>query len=67
MKTFTVYMPYFAAELRKKGFKIIKVVPNEKKPQFDAYIFEDTPELQRAFSALQKKQPRKPDNRRNQK
>ena len=42
MKTFVVYMPRIAVELRKKGFKILKVIPNEKKPQYDAYIFEDS-------------------------
>lgn len=55
MKTFIVYMPYLAAALRKKGFKIIEVIPNEKKPQYDAYVFENTPELQEAFSSLAKK------------
>ena len=40
--TFIVYMPKIAAALRKRGFKILEVIPNEKKPQFDAYVFEDS-------------------------
>lgn len=53
-KTFTVYMPRIAVELRKKGFKIIEVVPNERKPQYDAYVFEDTPAFQAAFTTIMK-------------
>lgn len=52
MKTFIVYMPRLAAELRRQGFKIIETIPNEKKLQYDAYVFEDSPELQAAFSLI---------------
>ena len=50
--TFVVYMPKIAAALRKQGFKILEVIPNEKKPQFDAYVFEDCPEFRKAFSEI---------------
>lgn len=51
-KTFIVYMPRIAAELRKKGFQILEVIPNIKKPQFDAYVFEDCPDFRKAFSEI---------------
>lgn len=46
---YIVYMPRLAAALRSLGFKIIKVTPNIKKPQFDVYWFENTPELRAAI------------------
>lgn len=55
MKEYTVYMPWIAVELRKRGFKIIKTVINEKKPQFDAYVFDNTDELQQAMSEITRK------------
>lgn len=48
-KLYIVYMPRLAAALRDMGFKIIKVSANIKKPQFDVYWFEDTPELRAAI------------------
>lgn len=44
-KLYIIYMPRLAAELREMGFKLIKVSPNHKKPQYDVYWFEDTKEL----------------------
>lgn len=52
MPTKTVFMPWVAVELRKQGFKIVKVKPNPKKPQFDCYDFEDTEEFRIAFSEI---------------
>lgn len=52
VKTKTVYMPWIAAELRNRGFELIKVIANPNKPQFDAYVFEDTPELREAFTIV---------------
>lgn len=52
MKTQVVYTRRIAYQLRKMGFKIIKVVPNEYQPQYDNYIFEDTAELQEALAKL---------------
>lgn len=48
-KLYIIYMPRLAAALRSLGFKIIKVTPNIKKPQFDVYWFENTPELRAAI------------------
>lgn len=46
---YIVYMPRIAAALREMGFKLIKVTPNNRKPQYDVYWFEDTPALRSAF------------------
>ena len=48
-KLYIIYMPRIAAALRELGFPIIKVSPNIKKPQYDVYWFEDTPELHKAI------------------
>ena len=48
-------MPRLAAALREMGFKIIKVTPNIKKPQYDVYWFEDTLELRKALSAAKER------------
>ena len=53
-KLYIVYMPRLAAALRDMGFKIIKVSANIKKPQFDVYWFEDTPELRTAIPAAKR-------------
>lgn len=52
MKEKVIFMPRLAAALRNKGFKIIRVEANPKKPQYDCYIFEDTPQLQAALTEL---------------
>lgn len=54
-KLYIIYMPRVAAALREFGFKIIKVTPNIKKPQYDVYWFEDTKELREAIPAAVKK------------
>lgn len=46
---YIIYMPRVAAALRTMGFKIVKVVPNEKKPQYDAYVFKDDNSLRKAI------------------
>lgn len=46
---YIIYMPRIAAALRDMGFSIIKIAANPKKPQFDAYWFKNTPELQAAI------------------
>lgn len=48
-KLYIIYMPRIAAALREMGFKIIKVSPNIKKPQYDVYWFEDTSELRKSI------------------
>ena len=47
-KLYIIYMPRVAAALRDLGFKLIKTTANIKKPQYDVYWFEDTPELRAA-------------------
>ena len=49
MKLYIIYMPRVAAALREFGFKIIKVSPNRKKPQYDVYWFEYTEEFRQAI------------------
>lgn len=55
-----VYTQRLAYELRRMGHKIIAVVPNIRKPQFDVYIFENTERFQKDFAeAVERaKQPR---------
>ena len=48
-KLYVIYMPRVAAALREMGFKIIKVSANIKKPQYDVYWFEDTPEFRKSI------------------
>ena len=48
-KLYIIYMPRIAAALRDLGFKLIKTTANIKKPQYDVYWFEDTPELRAAI------------------
>ena len=47
-----IYTRKMAYELRKLGFKIIRVIPDEKKPYFDNYVFEDSLELQEAMRKI---------------
>ena len=54
-KLYIIYMPRLAAALREMGFKILKVSPNIKKPQYDVYWFEDTPELRKAIPTAKQK------------
>ena len=54
MKTKKIYTRKLAYYLRLKGFKIIRVEPNEVKPEYDAYIFEDTVELRQAMRTFSK-------------
>ena len=46
---YIIYMPRVAAALRDMGFKLVKVTANNKKPQYDVYWFENTPELRAAI------------------
>lgn len=52
MKIFKCYSGRIANELRHKGFWIIGKEPNMKKPWFDVFLFEDTPELRVAFTDI---------------
>ncbi len=52
MNLFPVFMPQIAIKLEKRGFKLIKIAPNKKKPQFNVYYFEDTVELHTALTEI---------------
>ena len=52
MNEYIVYMPYIATELRKEGFNIIRTEVNPHKPQFECYVFENTPEFIKAFTRI---------------
>ncbi len=45
-----IYTKQVAYYLRQQGFKIIRVEPNENKPEFDAYIFEASPAFYNALA-----------------
>lgn len=44
-----IYTRKLAVYLREKGFKILSTEVNYKYPQYDVYVFEDTPELTQAI------------------
>lgn len=48
-----IYTKKLALELRRRGFSIIRTEPNYKKPQFDVYIFRDTPAFEKAMKEIQ--------------
>lgn len=52
MNTKTIYTNKMAYELRKRGFKILEVIPDANKPQFDNYVFEDTEALHKAIDEI---------------
>lgn len=52
MKEKNIYSRRIAVELRKLGFKILRVDVNWKKPNFDVWVFEDTEALQRALAYI---------------
>ena len=47
-----IYTKSVALELRKRGFKIIRTEPNENKPEFDVYVFEETENLRKALTEI---------------
>ena len=55
MKEKVIYTKWLALELRKLGFAIVRTGVNENFPQFDTYVFADTPELDKAIAQLLKK------------
>lgn len=54
MKEKIIYMPWIAAKLREQGFELLRTGVNPHKPQFDTYIFEETPELLEALTRITK-------------
>lgn len=47
-----IYTKSVALELRKRGFKIIRTEPNENKPEFDVYVFENNTSLKNALTEI---------------
>jgi len=46
---YPIFMRRIAWRLEMRGFKVIKIEPNKKKPQYNVYYFEDTQELHNAL------------------
>lgn len=51
---YTVFMPWLARALQKRGFELVDVQPNYKKPEYAVYKFEDSGALQRAVFQIMK-------------
>ena len=49
MALYPIFMRRVAFRLEMRGFKVIKISPNKKNPQFNVYYFEDTKELHDAL------------------
>lgn len=49
-----IYTRWLAYELRRQGFPIVRVEVNPNKPQFDCWVFAETPEFIAAFAKLVK-------------
>ena len=54
-KTFIVYMPKIANALIKEGFEVLEIIPNPKKPRYNAFVFEATQEFLRKFTFIANK------------
>ena len=48
----TIFTKWVAYELRKQGFPIERVEINPNKPQFDCWVFKETPELINALKQI---------------
>lgn len=53
-KVFKCFSSLAAGYLRRQGFKILGTETNKIKPQYDVFLFEDSPELRDAFDNYQK-------------
>lgn len=49
MNTYTIYTKWLAYELRKAGYNLIETGINPNFPEYNIYIFENTPEFRKAF------------------
>lgn len=52
MALYTIFMQKIANELESKGFKVIKMAPNRKHPEYMVYYFEDSVELRAALRTI---------------
>ena len=51
---FKVFSIKLAKELGLRGFKFFGTEPNRKVPWYNVYLFEDTPELRKAITEINK-------------
>lgn len=49
MALYPIFTRRVGFRLEKRGFKIIKIQPNKRNPDFNVYYFEDTLELHNAL------------------
>lgn len=54
MQLYTIFMQRVANQLESRGFKVIKIEPNKKHPNFLVWKFEDTVELRQALREILK-------------
>jgi hypothetical protein len=54
-KTKVIFSKWVAYELRKQGFQILRVEINPNKPEFDCWVFEETPEMLKALTRITNK------------
>lgn len=47
-----IYTRWLAIELIKAGFPVARVEQNPNKPQFDCWVFTETPEFKLAFANI---------------
>lgn len=52
MNLYAIFMPKIARALELRGFPVVKMAPNYKRPQFWVYYFEDSVELRQALSEI---------------
>ena len=50
MKEKIVYTRWLMIELVKQGYPVVRVESNPKKPEFDCWVFAETPEFKVAFT-----------------
>lgn len=51
---FKVFSIKLARELGLRGFKLVGTEPNRKVPWYNVYLFEDTPDLRKAITEINK-------------
>lgn len=55
IKYFKCFSSRLAARLTRAGFAIVRTEPNWRKPQYDVFVFEQTPELMRIVQQYSKR------------
>ena len=55
MKEKVIYTKWVAYELRRQGYPIVRVDINPNKPQFDCWVFAETPEMLQALTNITNK------------